>query len=279
MAHQSVNGVKLFYEVAGRGEPLVLVHGSWGDHHVWDELAALLLEHHTVVTYDRRGHSQSEAGPGQGSFAEDAEDLAGLIEALGLGPAFVVGNSGGAAISLRLAATRPELIRKLAVHEPPLLRLLEGRPEHAPLLDGFGRRVAPVVELLRAGQMEAAARQFVETVAFGPGAWATLPEPVRQTFIHNAPTFLDESNDPEGLNLDLVALRGFDKPALMTRGTASPPFFEPIAERVAASLPHGRLQVLDGVGHVPHLSHPRQYLAVLRGFIGGEAREEPAHRA
>ncbi|MDE3076582.1 MAG: hypothetical protein KGJ86_14275 [Chloroflexota bacterium] len=53
------------------------------------------------------------------------------------------------------------------------------------------------------GIKEAAAERFAETVAFGPGAWATLPPLVRETFIRNAPTFLDETHDPDGLNIEL----------------------------------------------------------------------------
>src|SRR5262245_58370806 len=102
MPIEVVNGIRLRYEVAGSGEPLVLVHGSWGDHHNWDAFAPLLTDRFEVVRYDRRGHSDSECPPGQGSVTDDVADLAALIERLGNGPAHVVGNSFGAAISLRL---------------------------------------------------------------------------------------------------------------------------------------------------------------------------------
>src|SRR5919199_1015934 len=118
MPLERINGVQLYYEVSGSGgEPMVLVHGSWGDHHNWDAVAAGLGAAFSVVVYDRRGHSQSEVSPGQGSFAEDAVDLGVLIEHLGPAPAHVVGNSGGAAIALRLAGQRPELFRSLVAHE------------------------------------------------------------------------------------------------------------------------------------------------------------------
>jgi pimeloyl-ACP methyl ester carboxylesterase len=263
---ERVNQVGLYYEVLGSGEPLVLVHGSWGDHHNWAAVAPPLSEAFRVVVYDRRGHSQSEAPPGQGSFAEDALDLGALIEQLGAAPAHVVGTSGGAAIALRLAGQRPDLFRTLVAHEPPLVDLLKGRSDFQSVLDGFQQRVARVVELLRAGQMEAAARQFVETLAFGPGAWDALPQAVRETFVRNAPTFLDEANDPEGLTIDLGSLQAFDKPALVTMGTSSPPFFKPIAEVVAKALPQSTTHVFEGAGHVPHLSHPQQYVQTIRQF-------------
>ena len=115
------NGVKLYYEESGSGQPLVLVHGSWTDLRSWDLVVPSLAERFRVVTYDRRGHSRSERPAGQGSVHEDVADLAAVIESLGLAPAHVIGNSFGGSIVLRLAAERPELFRSLSVHEPPLL--------------------------------------------------------------------------------------------------------------------------------------------------------------
>ena len=81
-----------------------------------------------MLTYDRRGHSQSERLSGQGSVREDVADLAALIEDLRLAPAWVAGNSFGASITLRLAGERPDLLRGLIAHEPPLLSLLADDP-------------------------------------------------------------------------------------------------------------------------------------------------------
>ena len=59
---------------------MVLVHGGWGDHEIWGQLAPLLARHHKVITYDRRGHSASERPPGPRRIKDDDdEDLAGLI--------------------------------------------------------------------------------------------------------------------------------------------------------------------------------------------------------
>jgi len=60
MAIVTVNGVRLFYEIHGTGVPLVLVHGSWDSHRNWDLVVPRLAEVFRVLTYDRRGHSQSE---------------------------------------------------------------------------------------------------------------------------------------------------------------------------------------------------------------------------
>src|SRR5258706_4047751 len=105
-----INGVRLFWEHIGDGgASLVLVHGSWGNHHNWDAVVPGLARSFRVLTYDRRGHSQSERPGGQGHVEEDVADLASLIEEVGDGPAHIAGNSFGAAIVLRLAGERPDL--------------------------------------------------------------------------------------------------------------------------------------------------------------------------
>ena len=104
---QSVNVSRLFYELSGSGDPLVLVHGSWVDHKDWQLVVPSLTKSFRVLTYDRRGHSLSERLLGPGSRREDEEDLAALIEALDLAPARVAAHSFGASIALGLAARRP----------------------------------------------------------------------------------------------------------------------------------------------------------------------------
>ena len=267
MPTEQINGVELYYQLSGReGDPLVLVHGSWGDHHNWDPVVPALASSFRVLTYDRRGHSQSERPAGQGSKREDAADLAALIEHLDLAPAHIVGSSFGASIVLRLASERPELFRSLSVHEPPLLGLLKD-PSARDALQTSEERVQVVIELLEAGQLESGARQFVETMMIGPGAWERLPEEVRQRLIFNAPTWLDENRDPEWKELDVELLAGFGPPALLMQGGQSGAFFAPIMDEVARALPEALRHTFPGAGHVPQASHPEEYVEVVTSFI------------
>ncbi|HEX9108355.1 MAG TPA: alpha/beta hydrolase, partial [Longimicrobiales bacterium] len=273
MPNTRVNGVGSYWEERGAGQAMVLVHGSWGDHNNWARVVPGLAEHYRVVTYDRRGHSRSERPPTQGSLREDAQDLAALLQELGTTPAHVVGNSGGAAVALTLAAARPELFGTLMVHEPPLFALLAGDDALQGPLAAVQTRVGAVIEKLEGGDDAGAARLFVETIAFGPGAWAELPEDLRQTFIGNAPTFLDETRDPDGLGVDLEGLRRFDRPTLLSQGESSPPFFPAVIRKLAAAIPQAQLGTFAGAGHVPHLSHPAEYVARVREFVEGVGGE------
>ena len=214
------------------------------------EAEAPLSESFKVVVYDRRGHSRSERPAGPGSVYDDADDLAALIEALELGPAHVVGNSFGSIVALNAAIRHPAVFATLVAHEPPLLGML-AETRFEPVLEELNRRVGAVIELLAAGEDEAGAKLFVETVAWRPGAWeGELTAEMRTVFTGNAPTFLDEAHDPDWQQIDLDQLARFSRPALLTKGTTSPPFFVAIVDsavhRSCQALRRGRSRCLAG---------------------------------
>jgi len=258
-----VNGVRLYYELHGSGEPLVLVHGSWGDARSWRFVVPGLAESFRVVVYDRRGHSRSERPDTPGSVDEDGDDLAALLEALDLPPAHVVTNSYGGNIALRLATRRPEVFRSLSCHEPPLWGLLEDDPEPREILQQGARSLQAVGQRIAQGDHEGAARQFVEEVAFGPGAWEReLPPELRAIFVDNAPTFLDELQDPNQLRVDEDALSRLELPVRLTQGSQSPPTFPAVIDRLVQLLPRVSRETIDGAAHVPHLTMPERYVQV-----------------
>ena len=267
MPTASINGVQLFYELTGDGgPPLALVHGSWGSSNGWAPVVPTLSQNFRVLAYDRRGHGQSECPPEQGSAEEDAADLAALIDHLGFAPAHVAGISFGGSIALRLAASRPEVVRSVAAQEPPLFDLLAADPDQEPLLQELRARMGAVVAALAAGDAEGGARQFMDTLAFGPGTWDLMASEERQWCIDMSPTFLDETRDPEAYTIDLSALAAFPRPILLTYGDQSPACFPPVIALLATALPRAKVHLFPGVGHVPTDTHPTEYAVALTAF-------------
>lgn len=263
MPEAQANGVRLYYALYGSGDPLALVHGSWADATDWQFVVDDLAKSFRVLVYDRRGHSRSERPPTQGSVDEDGDDLAALLEALDLGPAHVVTNSYGGNIGLRLATRRPDVFRSLSCHEPPLFGLLEGDSESHEMLEQAGRSLEAVARRIADGNHEGAARQFVEEVAFGPGAWENeLPPEARAILVQNAPTFLDELNDPEQLNIDGAALARLEIPIHLTNGSESPPMFARAIDRLVPLIPRVTRETIAGTAHVPQLTTPERYVEV-----------------
>lgn len=266
MAMTTVNGVELAYEISGTGEvPLVMVHGSWIGRRQWDAIVPQFPDDFRIVTYDRRGHSESERPNGQCSIRANVADLAALIEHLGLAPAWVAGNSFGGSITLRLAGERPDLLQGITAHEPPLFSLIKDDTTWAQLAEKDAQTDAEVAERIASGDHAGAAEQFVEANA--PGLWIEFPPDTKREMIGNAPSFREEANDPDFSAFDLEWIRRFPRPALLTIGDQSPPQFAPVITELARALPSVDVNKFAETGHVPHMEHPEAYVEAITAFI------------
>ena len=129
-ATMKVPGATLYYEVTGSGPLLLIVPGAPADAGGFAALADQLADRYTVVTYDWRGTSRSPLdGPPDDlpdglPMEVQGADADQLLAALGTGPAYVLGCSGGALTGLDLVARHPEHVDTLVAHEPPAMNLL-----------------------------------------------------------------------------------------------------------------------------------------------------------
>lgn len=269
MPTASVNGVALHHEIVGDGPPLMLVHGSWSDHTVWQSVATLLADEFQVVSYDRRGHSRSERPRGSRTRRQDEDDLAGLIKMLDRGPAHVVGSSFGGLVALGLAARRPDLVRSVAAHEPPALTVLASGTR-ARLVGAVTAVVHRVLADIEAGDAESAARRFTE-MAMGPGVWDLLPARMRAAVMGNAPAFAAEQSDPLCLAVDRRGLDRLDGRVLLSTGDATPEWLGAIVEELVEQLPAAQVATIAGAGHLPHVTHPVELAGVIRSFIATQS--------
>ena len=252
-----IGGVGLHVEEpAGQGEPLVIVHGAWTDHTAFDDVAEPLARSFTVLRYDRRGHTRSEYG-GPAPRRREEDDLAELIELLGLGAVHLLGTSYGASIALGLAVRRPDLVRTVLAHEPPVLGLVPD-PDATAL-------IARVQEQLATGDVAGGTRRFFEEGVLGPGSWERLPERLRLAATTNAQTFIDLRADPDWATLDLDALSCLRRPILITTGEASPSWLREGPRLVAGAARIATLTIA-GAGHSPHLTHPDALVGVVEAF-------------
>lgn len=112
--HITVNNVNLYYEVAGSGAPLVMVHGNGETHAIFDKALPLLAEHFTCYLLDSRGHGQSQPVT-EYHYADMAEDVFQFIQALGLEHVTYYGFSDGGIIGLLLASKHPGLLEKMII--------------------------------------------------------------------------------------------------------------------------------------------------------------------
>ena len=262
MPMKTCNGAELYYELAGEGAPVVLVHGGWIDARSWELVVPAFAEHYEVLTYDRRGHSRSGRTTA-GTRRHDEDDLIALLELLDLAPAHLVGNSFGAAIVLAVAGRRPDLVRSVVAHEPPLVGAAPAGSRLGALTDPVLTALHEVVDLVRIGQSEHAAQRFVEEIALGPGSWPILTEEVRQTMLANAATMIPQFDDPDWAVVPAPTV----VPTLLTDGALSLAWLPAIAGELAATTyRHAARYTFAGAGHVPHLTHAAEHAHVAMTF-------------
>lgn len=112
MPFVSTNGIRLAYERAGSGEPVLLIMGQAAGGNVWTmyQVPALIRAGYAAITFDNRGMPPSEVPPGDYSLDDLVADTVGLIEALGIGPCRLVATSLGGLVATELATRRPDLV-------------------------------------------------------------------------------------------------------------------------------------------------------------------------
>lgn len=114
-----VNGLDMYYEIHGGGDPLVVLHGAFMSTGTMGPIVPALAETRQVIAADLQAHGRTADIDRPLSYEHLADDVAALIEHLGLGRADIFGYSKGGQAALRLAMRRPELVRKLVVVSTP----------------------------------------------------------------------------------------------------------------------------------------------------------------
>lgn len=109
------NGINLYYETHGEGQPLLFIHGLGSSSRDWEFQVPAFSISYQVITFDLRGHGQSDKPTGPYSMAMFAADTASLLRALAIDQAHVVGLSLGGGIAFQLAVEAPQIVQTLII--------------------------------------------------------------------------------------------------------------------------------------------------------------------
>jgi pimeloyl-ACP methyl ester carboxylesterase len=120
--YAEVNGIKLYYEIYGQGEPLVLIHGGLTTIDEMQGWVQSLAEKRRVIAVEMQGHGRTADTNRPMSFATMGDDIAALLNHLKIRKADVVGHSFGGAIAIRVAIQHPDKVRRLVVVSSPHAR-------------------------------------------------------------------------------------------------------------------------------------------------------------
>ncbi|HYJ39873.1 MAG TPA: alpha/beta hydrolase [Steroidobacteraceae bacterium] len=113
--YAKANGLNYYYEVSGKGEPLLLLHGGLGSTDMFQPILPALTDHRTVIAVDLQGHGRTQLGTRKFSLPDLGDDLAVVLKQLGYSQVDVFGYSFGGGVGFRLAAQHPAMVRRLAI--------------------------------------------------------------------------------------------------------------------------------------------------------------------
>ena len=136
MPKAMVNGINMYYEVHGQGEPLVLIMGSFGALEAWSLQIHAFQKHYKVIVFDNRGIGRTDKSPVPYSIATMADDAVGLMDHLGIDKAHVLGMSLGGPVAQDTAINHPRKVKKLIL--VCSLAVADGTHLHPDMVKAFG---------------------------------------------------------------------------------------------------------------------------------------------
>ena len=274
LQHVSIHGHAVGYRRSGErdGDTVLLIHGLAGSSKTWDAVMPLLAEDHDVIAPDLLGHGESAKPSGDYSLGAFASGLRDFLAVLDVPRVTIVGHSFGGGVAMQLAYQHPQLLDRLVLvgsgglgrEVSWLLRLLSlpGAEYLMPL--GFPRPVVRVgTELGRVLKRRGISNDRVGEMwrAYSSLAGASN----RTAFVRTMRGVIE----PGGQTIDAtdrlyLAAR---VPTMIVWGERDAIIPVEHAHHAHAEIENSRLEIMEGIGHFPHVEDPERFVAVLRDFL------------
>ena len=262
----SANGIDLSYEVQGAGTPLVLLAGLGYPGWQWHKMAPLLAQHYQVITPDNRGVGQSSKPSGPYTASMLAADTMGLLDALGIEQAVVMGHSMGGFIAQALALEYPQRVNRLILASTNF-----GGPRHVPITPAAMAVLADTT-----GDPMTRLKNGI-VVSTAPGFAETHPEIIELWLAWRAANPIDPAGYQAQLAIGLGLLRedaafetklpAITAPTLILFGAHDAVVPPANAELLAQRIPHSREHILPDAGHFFPLETPEDAASVVVEFM------------
>lgn len=247
MPHVETNGIQMYYEERGSGDPVIMIMGITAPGAVWEAHADDWSQHFRCIMPDNRGVGQSDKPEGDYSSEMFADDYAGLMDALGIEQARIVGVSMGSIIAQQLCLRHPEKV-KSAVLMCPWARC-----------DRYAKSVFKHMEDCKARLTPAEFMEWIQLLIFTKPFWDN--DDAHQGLLDGRTDFDPNPQPLHGLRGQSAAcvnhdvfdqLGNIQSPCLVIGGKDD--IFTPrwMAEEVAAGISGSELHLYDGAGHAFH---------------------------
>ncbi len=258
----SINDAQLYFEVAGVGEPLVLVHAGVADSRMWSEQIEAFAPAYRVLCYDLRGFGQSQVPVH--TFAQH-EELVELLAHLGLARVSIIGISYGSKIALDFTLAHPELVEKLVLVAP----VVSGSPSAPDVLEFYDAEEEALNREDLAGATELNVRMWVD----GPRRTGGEVDPEVRDRVREMQYLAFQTVFPEGaIDIDLeppaiLRLTEVKAPTLIVVGDYDVQSVQDLAQRLTTEMADAQLAVIAGTAHMVNMEKPTEFNRVVLDFL------------
>lgn len=266
-----INGDSLHYVDVGKGETIILIHGTLGDYRLWLPHLDTFSKNHRVIAYSRRyayPNKQVINDSADYTVIPHAEDLASFIQSLNVGPVHLVGHSYGAFTALLTTLKHPELVKTVTLGEPPVAPLLMSVPGGDTITNRFFAIVKPAAEAFKSGNDEKAVSTFAAWVIGDTNFYNSLPSEVRSAMLANTlelrGSLISNKPFPEVKCEDLKKIQ---TPVLLIKGEKTTSFFSTIIDEMDKCLANKEKITLPGATHGLQMENPGDFNKMVLTFI------------
>jgi pimeloyl-ACP methyl ester carboxylesterase len=259
--YADVNGTRLYYEMAGLGPAVVLIHGHTLDTRMWDDQFEPFARDYQVIRYDQRGYGKSALPSGE-SYSP-ADDLMALLRHLGLRSAHILGLSRGGAVAIDFALGFPEAATTLIAADA-VLRGFQWT--------SFGVSLAEIHSLGKSSGVEAARQRWLSDALFAASLENPRVAPRLKQIVGEYSGWAWVNNEPLR-PLDPPSIQQLDRiriPTLVVVGERDVPDFRAIAHILHQRIPNASKVVMAGVGHMCNMEDPARFNEVVLSFLADQ---------
>lgn len=264
------NGARIYYEVDGAGEPVLLIHAGVANLRMWDDQVATFRDGYRAIRYDTRGFGRTETDAVQFSNRADA---AAVLDHVGERSAHVVGLSRGANIALDFTLEQPDRVRSLVVASGGI----GGYESPAEAPESTWEEPERAIE---ARDWDAVTEWETAYWADGPGQPRDRVPAVREKvhgWVLENYRAEKEEGQPKPLQPPAIERLGdLRVPLLVVLGTLDDPGTVESMRHLAGVVPGARLEAFEGAAHMVNLEQPERFNAVVRALLDAVRTGSPA---
>jgi 3-oxoadipate enol-lactonase len=262
MPHTEINDADIYYEAAGSGEAVVLLHAGIADSRMWNEQFAPFSEDYYVVRYDLRGFGQTTAPP---MIFAHHEDLRGLLDHLGIQTAALIGCSNGGRVAMNFALAFPDRVRALVmVCSTPGGFKYEG--ESPAIWERIGKA-------FEAGDLEQTALLETQLWAVGPQRSADQVDQRMRDLVYEM-NLIALRNEVAGVGEEesftppaITRLSEIRVPTLVLVGEVDSPVTIEGGKIMAQQIAGVTHVTMPDTAHLPSMEHPQQFNEIVLDFL------------